>query len=407
MLLDGTAAFDAKGVGISSLIVCPQGRRVRIGVGIEPLTPVWSITAATRMARLLGVDDVWFADHTKHFFPQEVWNPKTVPLARLVPNPHAFLDPTVVIARHCEAKGRTGRARLGMGTMVTDPVRRSAADLARVWMSLHHLTRGNVVCGIGSGEIVNLLPIGAPSDRLVSRLADTLPAIRAAWSADGKPVTHCGEFHQWNDAPFLPRYKGSTPPVWVAAQGPRACSLAGQWGDGWVYLNQDFKEWKEAARRVRRAAEEAGRDVAAMDWTFVSIVIPASRHAVFRRAASSVFTKIIALMLPATAWEQVGAVHPFGPDFTGPQAHDFSFVLEHLDDVTKAVTPDLVEELMPCGPAERIRASFEEYVEAGVSYIVQYNVALVSDASVALQSLQEHRKLVRMLKRMSPGHRMS
>lgn len=103
-----------------------------------------------------------------------------------------------------------------MGTMVTDPIRRSAADLARAWLTLHHMTGGNVVLGIGSGEAMNTESIGQRLTRSVSRLDDALSALRAAFSAEGNPVTHSGPFHDW--------------------QGPKACEVAGRWGDGWIHI---------------------------------------------------------------------------------------------------------------------------------------------------------------------------
>ncbi|MYQ44248.1 LLM class flavin-dependent oxidoreductase, partial [Streptomyces sp. SID4985] len=53
-------------------------------------------------------------------------------------------------------------------------------------------------------------------------------------------------------------------PVWMAAYGPRALALAGQKADGFILQLADpyLTEWMVKA--VRRAAEEAGRDPAAV-----------------------------------------------------------------------------------------------------------------------------------------------
>ena len=91
-----------------------------------------SLQANVILSRLLGADDIWLGDHTKSMFPRAAWGPAMSPAARFMPSLDAYLDPTVTIAR------TVGRFGPRMGTAVTDPLRRTPADLARVWMSLHH-----------------------------------------------------------------------------------------------------------------------------------------------------------------------------------------------------------------------------------------------------------------------------
>ena len=74
-------------------------------------------------------------------FPSSAWGPHLSHFARWIPSLDAFLDPTVTIAKF------SGRRGPRMGMSVTDAVRRRPADLARVWMSLHHLTGGRAVLG--------------------------------------------------------------------------------------------------------------------------------------------------------------------------------------------------------------------------------------------------------------------
>jgi hypothetical protein len=79
---------------------------------------------------------------------------------------------------------------------------------------------------IGAGEIENTVPYGVAHDKPVGRLEDTLAALRGAWDRPGEAVTHAGAYHDWNGATFaLPKRRGTILPVWVAAQGPRACRV--------------------------------------------------------------------------------------------------------------------------------------------------------------------------------------
>src|SRR5581483_9925947 len=115
---------------------------------------------------------------------------------------------------------------------------RSPADLARAWLTLHHVTGGQAVLGIGSGEVENTVPYGQSTARSVTRL-------------DGTPLTHDGPSHRWEHATFaVPPRKGTFPPIWVAAQGPNACRAAGRHGDGWINVHHGLDAWRRAAGHV-------------------------------------------------------------------------------------------------------------------------------------------------------------
>lgn len=142
-----------------------------MGCYVDPTIPLWSVHANIRLARVLGADDIWFGDHAKSMFPSSAWGTTSLALRAVDPNLDAFLDPTVTIAKY------SGRRGPRMGRPVTDAVRRTPADLARVWMSLHHLTGGRAVLGIGAGEIENTEPFGLELQPSASRLEDVVTAV--------------------------------------------------------------------------------------------------------------------------------------------------------------------------------------------------------------------------------------
>ena len=129
-------------------------RRLKVGWYVETLAPLTAVSVQMQLGRLLGADAFWFGDHVAHAIPDALWDPKMTPMARFIPSLDAWFDPTVLIARY----GR--RWRRPMGVSVTDPFRRSAADLARAWLSLHHTSGGRVVLGIGAGERIESRPPG-------------------------------------------------------------------------------------------------------------------------------------------------------------------------------------------------------------------------------------------------------
>lgn len=352
------------------------------------------------LQRALGVDDLWFADHVAHVIPKSMWNREVTSLARWVPDLDAWYDPTIVIARY----GRPRGPRLG--TAVTDPYRRSPSDMARAWLSLHHATRGNVILGIGAGERMNLDPVGIPMTRPIAHLEDTLSAIRAVWSSGGERVSHSGEFHQFNDAPFAPGYRGTYPPIWVAAEGPKACEVAGRYGDGWMSFKCDFGLWRDAWKRVAAGAEAVGKDPETMERSLVGLCYLSSNPEHVEIAATNPWVQVTMLAQPAGLFRAAGLEHPLGSAFSGiPELDQGFFEGPRWDEVRQQITPDVITRTIPCGDAKYVAEVIAEFVDHGLSHVTIANLALLAggaSANTLLSAVKEHRKLIQILKTMRP-----
>jgi phthiodiolone/phenolphthiodiolone dimycocerosates ketoreductase len=365
-----------------------------------PITPVWSLRANIILSRLLGADDIWLGDHAKSMFPRAAWGPELSTMARFMPSLDAYLDPTVAIA---QSVGRFGPR---MGTAVTDPLRRTSADLARVWMSLHHLSRGRVVLGIGAGERENTDPIGLVLDAPVDRLEDVVVAIRAAWDSAGKPLTHAGKFHHWKDAIFaLPKRRGTTPPIWIAAQGPRACRVAGQHGGGWIYMvTSGFDGWLSSAKQVVAGAAAAGRNPESLVRSVIVNPLLVRDQGSAEEMARQPMVQVAAMMSPGRVWAAAGASHPLGVDFAGVSELDPAELQSgRLAAHGKAITADLIRKLFLFGTAEEVVAALRPYVNHGVDHFIIYSYAFALKPAVAARYLVEQRGLIRLLKGLTAG----
>ncbi|MGZ5365624.1 MAG: LLM class flavin-dependent oxidoreductase [Mycobacterium sp.] len=376
--------------------------QTKVGVGcyVDPITPLWSLRANIMLARFLGAEDVWFGDHAKSMFPSTAWGPHLSAFARWIPTLDAFLDPTVTIAKYA----RRGGPR--MGTSVTDAVRRTPADLARVWMSLHHLTRGRAVLGIGAGEIENTEPFGLELEPSVSRLEDTVVAVRAAWASSGAPLTHDGRFHKWHNATFaLPQWRGTIPPIWVAGQGPRTCRLAGRHGDGWIYiLNAGIDAWHGAAKNMAEGARAAGMNPEAVTRSAYFAPLLGRSGAAAVELSRQPMVQAMVLTLPATAWAAAGAEHPLGSDFKG--FSDLDPAVLEADNLARhgaAITPDVLGKLIPCGTAEDVFAKLEPLIDEGLNHVIIYSAAAALKPRLAAGHLYEQRRLIRMLQGTTAG----
>jgi phthiodiolone/phenolphthiodiolone dimycocerosates ketoreductase len=112
-------------------------------------SPTMLARASSSIAVVTRIDSFWLPDHLNALIPRSIATPKYVGAARLVPNIDAYLEPWTVLG-HLAARNRLGRLRLGVG--VTDASRRNPAVTAQAAATLHLLTRGRAILGIGTGE---------------------------------------------------------------------------------------------------------------------------------------------------------------------------------------------------------------------------------------------------------------
>ena len=179
------------------------------------------------------------ATAAEHAGWDSVWAGESI-VARPRPDPIALL---------AAVAGRTSRVTLG--TAVLLPLLRSPLLGAHSLATVHELSEGRLVVGVGPGASIpdtdaELRAVGAPVGRRVSRLLDTVAAWRAAW--------------------------GDGPPVWLAAAGPRTLALTGTTFDGWLPYPPTASGYTDGLDVVRRHA--AGRPVTAGVYLTVALGEP-------------------------------------------------------------------------------------------------------------------------------------
>ena len=97
-----------------------------------------------------------------------------------------MLEPWTVLG-HLASRNRFARVRLGVG--VTDASRRNPAVTAQAAATLHLITRGRAILGIGVGEREGNEPDGVGWTNPVARFEEAIATIRALWNSDGELVT--------------------------------------------------------------------------------------------------------------------------------------------------------------------------------------------------------------------------
>ena len=96
---------------------------IKVGAMLNPVPPLELSVGLGVQAEAAGYDSVWFPDHLMGWFPRALWTPEASSIVNLLPSPHLYLDPTVLIALVGQAT-----ERVTLGTGVTDIIRRSPPD---------------------------------------------------------------------------------------------------------------------------------------------------------------------------------------------------------------------------------------------------------------------------------------
>ena len=353
----------------------------QVGLGDQIVNSRYSPTALVRADYLTavasGVDSFWVGDHLNALFPRSIATPKYLGMAKLIPKIDAQLEPWTVLG-HLASRNRFARLRLGVG--VTDAGRRNPAVTAQAAATLHLLTRGRAVLGIGVGEREGNEPYGVDWTKPVARFEEAIATIRALWDSGGELVSRESPYFPLHNAVFdLPPYRDKWPEIWISAHGPRMLRATGRYADAWfpglVLRPKDYARGLEA---VRTAASDAGRDptsITPANWLFV---VTGRSRAEVDETLNSAAAKAMALTLPGEMWASHGVQHPLGEDFAGaqdlvPQTLDEQTVLSYI----KRVPLSLLKEGLLTGTPEDVIDQAAEWRDHGLRYLVVCNVSIL------------------------------
>jgi probable F420-dependent oxidoreductase len=147
-------------------------------------------------------------------------------------------------------------SKIKLGHMVTNPGTREPTVLASAYATLHDISEGRMVMGIGRGDSAVRYIGGQPVK--VAQFEEALKMIKPFMN--GKQVNWNGKDLELKWVrPELPEIE-----MHVAGYGPKALAVGGRQGDGIIIqlADPDIIQW--IMDTARKAAVEAGRDPAAL-----------------------------------------------------------------------------------------------------------------------------------------------
>ena len=190
---------------------------LRFGAYILQDAPFPDLAARWQEAEALGFDQIWLADHTRDWRdPGGYWFDGWTALAALA--------------------GHTQRARIG--PLVSNPLLRPPAVLARLATTVDHLSGGRLELGIGTGiagfdhDAVGI-PYWSMGER-IGRFGEYVDIVDQLLSRAPDSVAFDGNYLRSTGLAIVPpSVQRPRPPLTIAGQSPTVLSIAAARADCW------------------------------------------------------------------------------------------------------------------------------------------------------------------------------
>jgi F420-dependent oxidoreductase-like protein len=189
--------------------------RLHIGIGVDQNLPWETLVDRWRLVETLGFDSIWDFDHLNQ--PSRPEGP--------------YLEAWTVLAGLAV---HTRRVR--MGVLVSCNTFRPPALLAKMALTVDHMSGGRLDVGLGAGWFVPEhdafgIDFPRPGER-VTRFREAVEIVDRLLRQER--TTYEGRYYRLRDAVCLPRpVQAPRPPLMLAGHGPRMLRIIAELGDGW------------------------------------------------------------------------------------------------------------------------------------------------------------------------------
>jgi len=205
-------------------------------ISIEELRNIWKI------ADEAGFDHLWDFDH----------------LAAIGPNGP---DGPIYEGWALQAAMAEATKRVRIGCMVTANTYRHPIVLAKLAVTVDHLSEGRLEFGIGAGwaEIEHQMYGIEGLDHRVGRLSESLQIIKSLFTQER--TNFDGRYYKYKDAIANPKpIQKPHPPIWIGASGESTLRLVARHADVWNISGGDAAAVKEVSGKFEDACAAVGRD---------------------------------------------------------------------------------------------------------------------------------------------------
>ncbi len=203
---------------------------MEFGITVDTHVGKWDVI---RLAEELGYDRAWVPDS------QMIWSDCYATLALAAAN--------------------TKRIKIGTGVAI--PGTRIAPVTAHSIASINEIAPGRVFLGIGTGHTA--MRVMGQDPMPVKQFREYLRVVRELLQGKAVNYTYQGITREIE---FLHRDRhyinlDKPIPIYVAANGPKACEATGAYGDGWITIGRTAHEIEGRMQHIKAGAKAVGRQV--------------------------------------------------------------------------------------------------------------------------------------------------
>jgi alkanesulfonate monooxygenase SsuD/methylene tetrahydromethanopterin reductase-like flavin-dependent oxidoreductase (luciferase family) len=204
---------------------------MKIGLLLHPERGVDFVFEEARQADQQGYDSIWLGDHLMS--GRGSWRGPDGPTGPL----DAFTLMSAIGAI-------TSQTRLAWSMLNSSF--RYPAMLAKVLATLDVITKGRVICSLGSGsfpgeyEAYNI-PLHEGHDARVAYTREVVQLLQELWTHPApQTTTFNGKYVQVTDLPFNPEpYQKPRIPIWLGGESEATLQMIKELADGWVTLTRN------------------------------------------------------------------------------------------------------------------------------------------------------------------------
>ncbi|REF35650.1 F420-dependent oxidoreductase-like protein [Thermasporomyces composti] len=219
---------------------------MRVGIKLSPQhTTIDELRAVWRLADEAGFDSCWTFDHFASIGSDD-------------PSGDVFEGWTLLAAM------AEGTERVRIGCMVTGVTYRHPAVLAKIAVTVDHLSGGRLDFGLGAAwaEVEHQmlgLELGSLRERM-DRFEEACQIITSLWTRP--TTTFCGRYYRLTNALSNPKpVQRPYPPFWIGGSGrKRTLRITAQYADAWNASGGSPEEVAELSAVLDQHCADVGRD---------------------------------------------------------------------------------------------------------------------------------------------------
>jgi len=349
---------------------------MKIGIPAPITPPADKNLSIAKKLDEFGYDSMWYPDHFMGWVPNSIWTMNLIPLAKLQPTPHTYLETFSLIGAHSALTDH-----IDMGTAVTETIRRPPVLMAQIMLTLDHISKGRVIFGMGAGEAENIVPYGLDYEKPVSKLEENLRIIKLFLENPYQKIDYEGEFWHLKDAVLgiEPYNKGQPPPIWLGAHGSRMLELTGELADGWLPISLPLEEYKTKLKVIYDSAKKNGRDPAQITPAIFFYSVLTNDHGESHRIMMTPIGRAWVLTAFDSMYTDEGCQHPLckilGKESINPLTDYIPIKLEQEEtlEAINSIPLNVIEKFYLHGTEEDAIKTLEDYYRAGCRHFVFWN----------------------------------